>query len=173
MKKLIAFLFTSFFLFLIYTDSQAQIVKAGIGLMYGTEVEQLGVRVDGVYQINDDFRFVADLGIYFPDKTEFGDNETFTLTWWELNTNANYIFYSDETEGVTAYALGGLNFTTIRAKYENGPQESYSESDTEVGLNLGAGIEYALDFAELFGEIKFVLGDADQLNIGVGFRFPF
>lgn len=172
MKKLTTFLFTALFAILLFTDSHAQFVKAGAGLMYGSEIEQLGIRGDAVYQINEEFRVVGDLGFYFPDKTDFGGGASFTVTWWELNANGNYIFHADAEQGLTAYALGGLNFTTIRVKSDTGSTSS-SNSDTEVGLNIGAGIEYGLDFAELFGELKFVLSDADQLNIGAGLRFPF
>ncbi len=80
-------------------------------------------------------------------------------------------FYTDEEENLTAYGLGGLNFLNVSAKFESGGSSDTS-SDSEVGLNLGAGLEYGLDFADLFGELKFVFGDADQLNLGVGLRFP-
>jgi hypothetical protein len=41
-------------------------------------------------------------------------------------------------------------------------------------LNLGGGVEYALDFADLFGEVKLggLGGDADQFVVGAGLRFP-
>lgn len=161
MKKLTTFLFTALFTILLFSDSNAQFVKAGAGLMYGSEIEQLGIRGDAVYQINEEFRVVGDLGFFFPE--DYGNT---TFTWWELNANANYVFHADTEQGLMAYALGGLNYTTLR--WSNG--DSYSNS--EVGLNLGAGLEYSLDFAELFGEMKFVLSDADQLNIGAGLRFP-
>lgn len=166
MKKLITFLFTALFTVLIYSDSHAQFTKAGVGLMYGSEIEQLGIRGDAVYVINEEFRVVGDLGFFFPE--EIGNT---TFTWWEINANANYIFHADEEQGLTAYGLGGLNYTTLRYKFDDG-NGSASSSTSEVGLNLGAGLEYGLDFADLFGELKFVLSDADQLNIGVGLRFP-
>ncbi|MEX0647782.1 MAG: hypothetical protein WEA56_06750 [Balneolaceae bacterium] len=171
MKKLITFLFTALLTVVIYSDSNAQFAKAGVGLMYGSEIEQIGIRADGVYLINEDIRIVGDLGFFFPDKTEFGGGSSFTVTWWELNANGNYIFHADEEQGLTAYGLAGLNFTTVSVKSDDGTNTA-TNSDTEVGLNLGAGLEYGLDFADLFGELKFVLSDADQLNIGVGLRFP-
>lgn len=145
-------------------------ISVGVGLMYGSEIEKLGIRVDGVYPINEQFRAVADLGFFFPDKTDFGGGSSITVTWWELNANGNYLFYTDEESGLMAYGLAGLNFTTLKVKSE-GPFGAGSNSNTELGLNIGAGGEYALDFANLFAELKFVIGDADQVNIGVGLRF--
>lgn len=171
MKKLTTCFGVIILSFVLFGTVQAQFVKAGAGIMYGSEIEKIGIRVDGVYQITDEFRGVADLGIFFPDKTDLGGGDEYTLTWWELNLNGNYMFYVDDTQGLAAYALGGLNIATLRSKWE-GSFGDDTESNTEVGLNIGAGVEYALDFADLFGELKFVLGDADQLNIGVGLRIP-
>lgn len=158
MKKLITSIFLVLCSILAVQSAQAQF-KAGVGLMYGSEVEQLGIRVDGVYTINEQFRGVADFGYYFPDDVGGVDYD-----WWELNLNGNYIFHSDAEKGLIGYALAGLNFF-------NFSQGDFSGD--EIGLNIGAGLEYNLDFAELFAEAKFVLGDADQLNIGAGLRFPF
>ncbi|MDR9418458.1 outer membrane protein [Gracilimonas sp.] len=164
---------------LAFQNSQAQFVKAGVGLMYGTEIEQPGIRVDGVYQINEEIRAVADFGFYLPDETESsggGVTSTTTSTYWELNLNGNYIFSSDTESGMTAYALAGLNYLNFNVDSEasgGGFTGSTSFSDSEVGLNVGAGIEYALDFGDLFGEAKYVIGDFDQLNIGAGLRFNF
>lgn len=173
MKKLSISILAVFISVISFNTSQAQFVKAGVGLMYGSEIEKIGLRVDGVYQINDEFRAVADLGIFMPDKTDLGGGDEVTITWWEFNANANYIFLSDEESGLTAYALGGLNFTTLRWSYSGDNSGMFNDnSETEFGLNIGAGAEYNLDFADLFGELKFVIGDADQLNIGIGLRFP-
>lgn len=138
--------------------------------MYGSEIERIGFRIDGVYQINEEFRAVADLGIFLPETFDFGGGNEYTLTWWELNANANYIFFSDEDENLQAYAIGGLNYTTL--SYSGDTGTAGDPSTSEVGLNVGIGGEYGLDFADLFGELKFVLGDADQLNIAIGLRIP-
>ncbi|MFD2532101.1 outer membrane protein [Gracilimonas halophila] len=138
--------------------------------MYGSEIEQPGLRVDGVYQINEEFRAVADFGFYLPDETDLGGGNTLTITWWELNFNGNYIFHNDEESGLQAYALAGLNITGISSEFDGGGDSS----DSETGLNLGAGIEYGMSFGNLFGEAKManVGGDADQFVVGVGVRFP-
>jgi hypothetical protein len=44
-------------------------------------------------------------------------------------------------------------------------------SDSEIGLNIGIGGETRLDFGSLFGEVKYVLGNWDQLVLTAGLRF--
>lgn len=170
MKKTTTLLFAALFAIVGYNTANAQFTDIGVGLMYGTEIEQPGLRVDGVYQINEEFRAVADLGFFLPDETDFGGGNTITVSWWELNLNGNYIFHTDEESGIEAYALGGLNFLNVKVE-SDGQFGSGSNSDSEVGLNIGAGGEYAMGFGKLFAELKYVLGDADQLNIGAGVRF--
>lgn len=162
MKKITTLLFTALFAIIAYSTADAQF-KLGAGLMYGSEVEQLGIRVDGVYTINEQFRGVVDFGYYFPE-----DEGGVSLNYWELNLNGNYMFLSDAEQGLNAYALAGLNFFNASVDIEG----FGSSSNSETGLNLGAGLEYNLDFAELFAEAKFVIGNADQLNVGAGLRFP-
>ena len=172
MKKLITTSFLIVFSVLAFQNSQAQFVKAGVGLMFGTEIEQPGLRVDGVYQINDEIRAVADFGFYLQDETEFGQGNTTTVTWWELNLNGNYMLTSNEETGFQAYGLAGLNYLNVNVETDS-QFGNVSASDSEVGLNVGAGLEYAIGFGDLFAEAKYVLGSADQLNIGGGVRFGF
>lgn len=142
-------------------------ISVGGGLMYGSEVEKLGLRLDGVYIINEKFRGEIDLGFYFPDKEDYPTIGEVKTTWTEVNINGNYIFYTDTDMGLQAYAIAGLNILRYKIKVGGA-----SDSDSKAGLNIGAGGEYKLDFANLFTEIRYVLGDADQLNITAGLRFP-
>lgn len=139
-------------------------IKVGGGLIYGTEIEQLGLKIDGYYTINEQFRAGADFGYFFPEDYPGGD-----LTWYEFNLNGNYIFTQEES--LTAYGLAGLNFTTLDISADNGDFGGFSTSTTETGLNIGAGGEYAMDFGSLFAELKYVISDADQLVLGAGVRF--
>ncbi len=143
-------------------NGNAGAIQVGGGLMYGSEIDQLGFRVDGNYVINADFRVEADLGFYLPESSGNVD-----VNWFEFNVNGNYIYVNEPDKGLIVYALAGLNYT--RAKVSAG---NFSSTNGEVGLNIGTGLEYGLDFANLFAELKYVLGDYDQLNIGAGLRFP-
>lgn len=157
MKRLVYLTIFILGLTLIYnTDTQAQDFKAGGGLAFGSEVEAIGIQATGVYNINEEFNGAADFIIFFPDNYD----------WWELNINGHYKFHSQDN--VQVYGLAGLNFASWEVDTGVG-----SISDSEAGLNLGGGAEMGLDFANLYGEIKYILSDADQLVISAGLRFPF
>jgi len=150
--------------------AQSGDLKLGGGLVLSTGAvdnggdldNTIGLKVDGVYEIDENWRAGGDFTFYFPD--EEGNTD---LTVWELNFNAHYIFYQEND--LMAYGIGGLNITSINIDTQFG-----DNSESEFGLNLGGGIEYPLDFANLFGELKFggIGGDADQFVFGAGLRFP-
>ncbi len=157
MKRTIKLALLLFGLIFAYnTSAQAQDIKAGGGLAYGSEVEAIGVQVSGVYDITEEVSGAADFIIFFPDGYDF----------WELNLNAHYGFYAEDN--VRVYGLAGLNYATTKVDLI----PSGSRSNSELGLNLGGGAEFGLDFANLYSELKYVLGDADQLAISAGLRFP-
>ncbi len=158
--------FLASFLFLMTSTTnlfaQEGAIVVGPGLAYGSEVEKLGIKVDGYYSINEEFRAGLDLVYYFPD-SEGGIDVNF----FGFNINGNYIFYSEES--IKAYALAGINI--LRVKVEAGGN---SNTNSETGLNLGAGIEFVQDFGNIFGEFRLagLGGDADQFVLGAGVRFP-
>lgn len=158
MKKIILISCVLFgFVFTFNMTSYAQEssdTKIGGGLIYGTEVEAIGIQAGVKYAFTPEVSGAADVAVYFPDNYD----------WWELNANAHYHFYAEE--GTRVYGLAGLNYTTISIDIgEN------SVSDSEAGLNLGGGAEFGMDFADIYTELKYVLGDADQLAISAGLRF--
>ncbi len=149
----------------IYAQDATEGIVFGPGIAYGDGVENLGISVDGYYPINDKIRAGVGLTYFFPDKqTIFGTE--FTSKFFALDLNANYFFYSKDA--ISAYGLGGINILFLSV--EGG---GFSDSDNEMGLNLGIGGEYALDFGDIFAEVKItgIAGDADQLVIGAGVRF--
>lgn len=149
----------------LYAQGEAGDISIGGGLGYGTEIESLGIQAGGVYVINEQFRGAVDLIYYFPN-----DSFGYDITWFEINANGHYLFVTEED--LIAYALGGLNFATLNYDY---PDNQFfgggSVSETEIGLNVGAGLEYNLDFAKLYAELKYALSSADQLVISAGLRF--
>ncbi|MCC5914480.1 MAG: outer membrane beta-barrel protein [Balneolaceae bacterium] len=192
MKKLLTFAFALLFITFstsLFNNAEAQVeegdFKAGIGLVFGTGIggfgfdNDLGIRADGYYAVTPEIRAGGDFTFYFPDtmRESFGGESFETkLTVWELNLNGHYLFINEEDMNV--YALGGINITGIRISSSGSTgfgDVSGSESDSEFGLNLGGGIEYSLDFADLFAEAKLggLGGNANQFVLGAGLRFPF
>lgn len=176
MKKLLSIIFATAFTMgaLVsadnaYAQTEPGDIVVGGGLAFGTGVglgdvnNDIGIRADAYYSINENIRAGGDFTFYFP-KSE----GNVTATVWELNINGNYIFH--EEDELMVYALGGINITGFNIDYDG---QFDSSSDTEAGLNIGAGVEYGLDFADLFGEAKIgnLGGDANQFVLGVGLRF--
>lgn len=157
-RQFLLSLFTALCMMTAY-QANAQL-SVGAGLAYGLDIEELGLQVRGVYDINETWRGEADFIYYFID----GDG----LSAWELNLNGNYVF--NRTETLTLYALAGINIFGITV--DLGPFGD--ETATETGLNIGAGAQYAVSSAlDIFGELKYSLSDADQLLIAAGILFSF
>lgn len=129
--------------------------KLGAGLAYGSEVEAIGIQAGAVYDFTEEISGAADFIVFFPDNYD----------WWELNVNGHYRFLAEDN--VMVYGLAGLNYATLSVDVPGGG----SFSDSELGLNLGGGAEFGLDFANLYTELKYVVGNADQLAISAGLRF--
>lgn len=192
MKKLLTAILFLGFMFgttLIQETAQAQTQEGdfqlGVGLAFGTGVgfgfgsldNDLGIRVDGYYAFTPEIRGGGDFTFYFPKEetfTDFGSSYSQKATVWELNFNGNYLFIDED--GLVVYALAGINITGISISAEssgNGFNMGGDYSDSEFGLNLGGGLEYALDFANLFAEAKLgnLGGNANQFVLGAGLRF--
>lgn len=172
MKRAITiFCLTLGFLFAANTATYAQFedddvdeenIDVGVGLAYGSEIEKLGITADAYYGLSDNLRVGGALTYYFPEDTPFGN-----INWFSIDANGHYFFLSEDE--LNLYGLAGLNLAILSYNYDTIDDESQSE----IGLNLGGGVEYALDFADLFGELKFagIGGDADQLVLSGGLRF--
>lgn len=161
MKNFIRFISLIAVIMLTASTSFAQSgdIKVGGGLVYGSEVEAIGLQANGVYGFTEEISAAADVSIYFPDGYD----------WWAINLNGHYNFHAEE--GTSVYGLAGLNIATLSFDVDLGQFGSASGSDSEVGLNLGGGAEFDVEFAHVFGEAKYIIGNADQFVIGAGLRF--
>jgi hypothetical protein len=148
--------------------ASAQQTVVGGGVVYVTDVEgfDLGFQVNGYLAIAavPGLRVGGDFTYYLPHKETFG-SESITVNLMAFNGNAHYFFMSTPEMGL--YGLGGLSLARISASFMG-----QSESDTEMGLNLGIGAEFHLGFGALYGEAKMVTGDADRIVVGGGIRIP-
>jgi len=160
MKKLTV-LFTLIFSLTIISQVNAQI-QAGAALMYGSEIEELGLQANGTFNFTGNIRGALDIGFFFAD--DAGDLET---SFWTINTNGHYLIPGIPKANV--YGLAGLNFATTSVE-GNTAFGSIDDSTTELGLNLGGGAELPLGGVNIFSEVKYVVGDADQLVLTGGVR---
>ena len=166
MKKLtllaiitIAFAFNSF----------AQI-SAGSGISYGTEQKTIGFNFRGQYSINESIDVVGGLTFYLPNKEKqtllFTTVESKT-TMWAFDVDGHYNF--SLIDKLKAYPIAGLNIAGVSVDV-NGTKAS----DTEVGLNIGAGAAYEItDKLAGFFETKYTIGNLDQAVISFGVLYGF
>lgn len=145
--------------------------KIGGFLAYGTEIESLGIGINAEFPIAS----VSQLSIapsfifYFPKSDSF-----VKTTLWELNANANYYFSKTEKTGF--YGIGGLNYTSVKVKTDLSSLGfgEISGSDSSIGLNLGAGANFIVGKSFVpFAELKYTIGDFDQLVLSGGLKFNF
>ena len=155
------------------TEASAQLWFGG-GLVFGSEVENLGLQANGHLVVNEEnkIRVGADITYFFSDKASSGDLEVKTNIF-AINVNGHYMLVDSDL--LILYALAGLNFGFVNVEV-SGPGSQFAElfdtNDTEIGLNAGGGVEYTVPFGRIYGEVKYVLGGFDQLVIGGGVRIP-
>ena len=140
--------------------AQAQVhqgnTAVGANLVYGSEIESLGIGARFQYGILDQLR--AEVGFnYF-----FEHNH---MSWWDVNLNAHYLvgLWNDK---LYIYPLAGLNYTMTKLA---------GDEENHVGLNLGAGLEY--EFNEHWGaNVEYrhtIIRKVDQGVIGFGVNYKF
>lgn len=144
--------------------AQQGAMKLGPQLGYRSVDKTLGVGVKFTYALTDQIRLNPGF-LYFLPKDE-------GVTMWELNLDGNYI-QGDEDE-FCYYGLAGLNVSgrnySDESAIEGGPD--FSESTTDVGINLGGGIQYPFtDKMSGFAELKYTAASTDQLGFAAGLLF--
>ncbi len=165
MKKTVV---SMIFILGIFCTTQAQEdTRIGAFLAYGSEIENLGIGANAEFPIVENLTISPSI-IYYLPKEEFG----IKINWLEVNANANYYFVS--SEAIDVYALGGLNYSSVKVSYDGDTffGESYSASDGRFGLNLGGGINIETGGSIVpFAELKYVLIDGGQLVAAAGVKF--
>jgi len=136
-----------------------------IGLILTTHINSFAqegqFQAGATYGFTEEISGAADVIFFFPEN----------IDWFEFNANGHYKFLAEE--GMSVYGLAGLNYVSISVDIPsfNGSGGG-SVSNSEIGLNLGGGAEFDVDFANIYGELKYVLSNADQLVLSAGLRFP-
>lgn len=150
--------------------SQAQVREAqtavGANLVYGTEIESLGVGARFQYGVLDQLR------------TEVGFNHFFEhnhTSCWDVNINAHYLLGVWEQK-VYLYPIVGINYTMMKfGKHLEDNVEVPSDEENHIGLNVGLGAEYELtDHIGVTLEYRHtIVRKVDQGVIGLGLNYKF
>jgi outer membrane immunogenic protein len=141
--------------------------RIGALLGYGSEIESLGVGANAEFPIIENLTIAPSFMFFLPNDQDF-----VKTTIFEINANANYYF--SKTESLSFYGLGGLNYTSVKVQVEDFGLGlgDFSSNTGRIGLNIGAGANFNIGSNWLpFAELKYVLGDFDQLVIAAGVKF--
>ena len=131
------------FFCLISYFSNAQ--RIGAGLAYGSEISAAGLAVNGEFFLKKKVAVSPGFIFYFEDA-------------WEVNGNINWILSGNDA--ILPYVITGLNLIS-------------SNSNSEIGVNAGIGSNFDIGGrSRPFAEVKYVLGNADQLVLLGGIKFP-
>lgn len=161
MKKVVLFLIVVL-ITLSTVDSMAQ-AKVGGFIGFGSDVDQVGVGGIGEYGITNQWSVSSSILFYLTES-----NSNFTRRWMEFNINANYYFYQ---EGIAnLYGLGGINYLRSSYREKFGDERTFSSGDVGINLGIGSNFDVGKNF-EPFAEVKFVLGETDQVALFFGMKF--
>lgn len=152
-------------LFLVVTEASAQISVGG-GIVYGTDINNIGISVNGKYEFNEKWS-AAPAFTYFLKKDY--------VNWSALDLDANYQITELENIG-GLYAIGGLNMTFYKIKYDFGfggyGSSSGSVTGSNTGLNLGLGLNVPVSEKFMIApEIKYSISSGSYLRAGVKIMF--
>lgn len=92
------------------------------------------------------------------------------FNFFAINGNGQYYFMA--TPELSLYGLGGISFSRLSVDIDEIPGFDGSASNTDIGINIGVGLEFMVGFGTIFGEAKIVTGDHDRIGIAGGVRIP-
>lgn len=145
-------------------------IRAGGGLMFATEIKNVGLTLNGTYEITEQWEgSLAFTHIFEKDYVK----------WNVLDLDGHYVFYKQD-EKLNVYGLAGLSFTfwkvTIPTKdlgYGFTTPE-ITETGSDIGLNIGVGATYKItDNLNLSPEMRFTIIDGSYLRIGATLQYMF
>lgn len=141
--------------------------NAGGGIAFGSEIERIGFTAKATYDINEQWEASGGFTYFIP--RDFG---TFDWTVWTIDADAHYL--KNMSDKFTLYGLAGLNFTNWSIGYVDigGGFGFPGGGGTNLGVNVGGGSYLNFnDKMKGFAELKYVIGNFDQLVLNAGVLF--
>lgn len=147
--------------------SSAQNLKVGGGLFYATDLNNVGISVNGNYEFSKQLQLAPSF-IYFLTKDD--------VSWKALDVDLHYKLVANR--GLDIYAIGGLGLTFVSIdipsfNFLGTTAGGGTVSDSNFGVNIGAGVSKSLGSVDLFAEAKYAITSGSYLKIGAGVLFGF
>lgn len=139
-------------------------LRAGAGLVYATDINSLGLAFNGVYSFTPQWEGAVGFTHIF---------EKDYVSYNVLDFDAHYVFYENGA-GMNVYGLGGLSFNFWKITWPDDYGFGGSTSGSDVGLNLGVGMNYALsDVLNLAPEFRVTMADGSYVRLGATLQYKF
>lgn len=126
---------------LISSISFAQIGKwaAGLNVGYGSDISKPSIGAKVLYDISEQFTVAPSFNYYFQKK-----EDGIKANYWDLNGDLHWNVVSKEN--LKFYPLAGFTYmhgkASVDAEYDE--EEEISASDSWLGANVGAGVQFNL-----------------------------
>lgn len=144
--------------------------RAGGGLVYATDIGNIGLTFNGVYSITPEWA-----GAFAYSHIFEKDYVSFNI----FDFDAHYVFHQAD-EKMNFYGIAGIAITSAKVDIptidmgEFGSVGGGSASDSSTGFNMGVGMNYLLsDKLNLAPEARFTVMDGSYFRIGASIQYMF
>ena len=160
MKKLFAMICVA----VLAMGANAQVYQgqasAGLSLLYGSEIESMGIGAHFQYVVIDQLRGQVEFDSFFKH------NNT---NWYDVSINAEYLV-ALKTDMLYLYPIAGVTYSMVTYK-----AAGIKDEENHVGLNAGAGLEYEINdhFAATVEYRHTIMRKVDQGVFAIGLNYKF
>jgi len=160
MKKSILLLLAVVLSCNVFAQFDASKLRVGGGLVFASEVNNIGLTFNGVYTITEEIEGAFAISHIF-------ENDYVSSTIFDFD--GHYIFHQQDSK-LNFYGIAGLAVTSWKSDIPY--LGDYSNS--ELGLNIGVGANYKLsDNLNLAPEARFTIEDNSYFRIGASIQYMF
>ncbi len=144
-------------------------LRVGGGLVYASDISNIGLTLNAVYSINEQIEGAFAFSHIF---------EKDYVTYNIFDFDGHYIFHK-ENEKLNFYGIAGLAVTAAKldapaVNFGGVSVPGTSVSESEIGLNIGAGVNYRLsNNLNLAPEARFTIMDSSYFRIGASIQYMF
>lgn len=133
-------------------NAKAQVTQVGGGISFfsANGGSEMGINAKGNFGLNESMELSPSLNYYLVDG--------YTL----MGLNGDFHYVLGDEDAFQFYPLAGINFMMASAS---------GISNNELQFNVGGGARYSLGSLSLFGEGKYMIGDADGMVFTAGVLF--
>lgn len=146
-------------------QAQESKIRAGAGLVYATDINNLGLALKGVYAITPEWE--GAFGFTHILKKDY-------VSYNIVDLDAHYVFAQTSDE-MSFYGLAGLALNFWKVDFGDlGWGLGGTATGSDAGLNLGVGMNYLLSSnLRLVPEVRFTVLDGSFARLGATVQYSF